>query len=353
MATYHLRGTVLPDGDVRDVWVLGDRLTFERPSTGADTVHEGGFLLPGLVDAHAHAGHDEATMVLDPGALEAACRRYTKNGTTLLRMPGHRAPIPDELRADPGLPRLITAGSWLAWSELEDLGDLHTPVDGADLPAAAVEQARRNDGWAKTYADWQPLRPVVPREVLAAVCDAVHAAGGRVAVHGQSEEGIRNAILAGADSIEHAWWLTPELVGVLGARGGAITPTWTGFAPYVDVVRTKPEGPRKDWFMGGIASMAPGVLAAHEAGVRVLAGSDSLEFGDVVTEVEWLIGIGLSPTVAVGAASWDARSYLGLPGLEEGAPADVVAYDEDPRVNPDVLRHPARVVLRGSQLALS
>jgi imidazolonepropionase-like amidohydrolase len=347
VATFHLRGTVLPEGDLRDLWILGDQLTFQRPAGAAETIHEGGFLLPGLVDAHAHAGHDADTMALDPAALEAACREYARNGTTLLRMPGHRAPIPDGLRGDPALPRLITAGSWLAWSGLDELGQLHTPVGEADLPAVAVAQARANDGWAKTYADWEPLKPVVPRAVLAAVCDAVHTAGGRVAVHSQNAEGIRNAVLAGADSIEHAWYLTPDLIAVLAARGGAITPTWTGFAGYVEQVRTKPEGPRKDWFMGGIASMAPGVRGAYEAGVHLLAGSDSLGFGDVVTEVEWLIGLGVPATAAIGAASWDARAYLGLPGLEEGAPADIVAYDTDPRVEPDALRHPARVILRG------
>jgi imidazolonepropionase-like amidohydrolase len=87
---------------------------------------------------------------------------------------------------------------------------------------------------------------------------------------------------------------------------------------------------------------------AHEAGVRVLAGTDSLAFGDVVTEVEWLMEIGLPPAAAIGAASWDARSYLGFPGLTEGAPADVVAYPEDPRSVPGVLRHPTRVILRGA-----
>jgi imidazolonepropionase-like amidohydrolase len=54
--TFHLRGTVLPDGAVRDVWTLGDRITFERPSQPADTLADGGFLLPGLVDVHTHPG---------------------------------------------------------------------------------------------------------------------------------------------------------------------------------------------------------------------------------------------------------------------------------------------------------
>jgi imidazolonepropionase-like amidohydrolase len=330
------------------MWALGDRLTFTRPAAPSTTVVDGGYLLPGLVDAHAHAGHDPSTMAFSADAFSSAARRYALAGTSLLRLPGHRAPIPSSLRDDPGVPRLVTAGAWLAWPGLADLADLHTTAD--DLPAAAVAQCLANDGWAKTYGDWEPSASPTPEPVLRAVCDAVHAAGGRVAVHCQTAEGIRNAVLAGADSIEHAWYLTDDLIAVLAARGGAITPTWTGFAPHVDVVRTKPEGPRKDWFLGGIAGMAPTALSAFEAGVRILAGTDSLDFGDVVTEVEWLIAAHLPPTAAIGAASWDARTYLGLSALAEGAPADVVAYSTDPRTDPAVLRHPSRVLLRGAVL---
>ncbi|MEV4515968.1 amidohydrolase family protein [Dactylosporangium sp. NPDC049525] len=345
MSSLHLRGTVLPDGDVRDIWVLGDRLTFRRPAGEVTTVHDGGFVLPGLVDAHAHLGHDAATMAFDPALFEAAGLAYAEAGTTLLRVPGHREPIPAQLRARPDLPRLVTAGPWLAWAGLSDLDELQTVP--ADLAAAGVAQALANDGWCKTYGDWEFDTAKVPEAVLRGLCDAVHAAGGRVAAHCQTAEGTRNAVLAGVDSIEHAWFLTPELLDVLAARGGAVTPTWTGFVPHVDVVRTKPEGPRKDWFLGGVASLRTATVEAHEAGVTVLAGTDALGYGDVVAEVEHLVAAGLAPAAAVGAACWDARRYLGFPGIEEGAPADLVAVDGDPRVSPAVLRHPSLVLLRG------
>ena len=50
---------------------------------------------------------------------------------------------------------------------------------------------------------------------------------------------------------------------------------------------------------------------------------------------------------AVGAASWRARAWLGRQGLTEGAPADLVVYDEDPQVDVSVLEHPRFVVLGG------
>jgi imidazolonepropionase-like amidohydrolase len=52
-------------------------------------------------------------------------------------------------------------------------------------------------------------------------------------------------------------------------------------------------------------------------------------------------------TRAIGAASWTARRYLGLPGLEPGAPADLVVYGTDPRRDLDVLRQPAMIILGG------
>ena len=345
MSSLHLRGTVLPDGDVRDIWVLGDRLTLRRPAGEVTTVHDGGFILPGLVDAHAHLGHDPATMAFDPVLFAAAGLAYAADGTTLLRVPGHREPVPADLRAREDLPRLVTAGPWLAWQGLEDLDDLQTVP--ADLTAAGVAQARANDGWCKTYGDWEFDRSKTPESVLRELCDAVHAANGRVAAHCQTAEGTRNAVLAGVDSIEHAWFLTPDLLDVLAARGGAVTPTWSGFVAHVEGVRTKPEGPRKDWFLGGVASLRTATVEAWEAGVTVLAGTDALGHGDVVAEIGHLVAAGLPPAAAVGAACWDARRYLGFPGVEEGAPADLVAVAGDPRVTPEVLRHPSLVLLRG------
>lgn len=345
MTILRLRGTLLPTGETRQLWILGDRLTFDRPAGECVTVSDGGFLLPGLVDAHAHAGHGDG-MVFDPALLAEDGAAYAAAGTAVLRMPGHTAPVPAPLRTDVSMPRLITAGAWLAWPGLVDMGDFQ--IRTADLPATAVAQARANDGWCKVYGDWEPFTSAVPQALLRDVADAVHAAGYRVAAHCQTADGVRNAVLAGIDSIEHGWFLDADLVDALAARGGAFTPTGAQFVPLVADVRDhRPAGARRDWFLSGAASLAPAVVAAHEAGVRLLAGTDATRYGDLVGEVEWLVGAGLPGPAAVEAASWGAREYLGLPGLVEGAPADVVVYPADPRVEPAVLRHPTRVVLRG------
>jgi imidazolonepropionase-like amidohydrolase len=67
----------------------------------------------------------------------------------------------------------------------------------------------------------------------------------------------------------------------------------------------------------------------------------------VAREVEELVKAGIPPVTALSATTWAAREWLGRPALEEGAPADLVVYDSDPRTDVRVLADPRRVVLRG------
>ncbi len=91
---------------------------------------------------------------------------------------------------------------------------------------------------------------------------------------------------------------------------------------------------------------------AVEAGVPVFAGTDAGmgPHGMIRHEIELLAAAGLAPEVALGAASWAARSWLGLPGIEEGAPADLVAFTSDPREDLSTLAQPAAVILEGRLL---
>jgi imidazolonepropionase-like amidohydrolase len=69
--------------------------------------------------------------------------------------------------------------------------------------------------------------------------------------------------------------------------------------------------------------------------------------GRIADEIEALKGIGMSAGEALGAACWDARRWLGRPGLDHGASADLLCYNDDPRQGPAVLNRPDRVILRG------
>src|SRR5690349_3597412 len=219
-------GTLLPSGERTEFWLLGDRVTFTRPHTEAHTVAENLFLTPGLVDVHTHPGHDGAG-VFTGGRFAAECAEHVAAGTTALRIPGHTGPVPAALRADPALPRLVTAGRLLAHTALATGHPMHTPTD--DLVSAGLAEAAANDGWCKVIADWERDEPPVPAAELRALVDAAHARGFRVAAHCQTAAGTRAAVEAGVDSVEHGWYLTDGLIERLAARGGAYVPTATAF----------------------------------------------------------------------------------------------------------------------------
>lgn len=69
--------------------------------------------------------------------------------------------------------------------------------------------------------------------------------------------------------------------------------------------------------------------------------------GRIADEVDALTGIGMSTTDALGAACWDAKTWFGHPGLDPGAPAELLCFAKDPRTGPAVLRRPDLVMLRG------
>ncbi|MDR2987481.1 MAG: amidohydrolase family protein, partial [Nocardiopsaceae bacterium] len=83
----HVRGTELPGGEAIECWINSDRLSFE-PLPGAETVVDGGFLLPGLVDAHSHPGRGGLGEPLDTVKLEADARAHARAGVALVRVAG-------------------------------------------------------------------------------------------------------------------------------------------------------------------------------------------------------------------------------------------------------------------------
>jgi imidazolonepropionase-like amidohydrolase len=99
------------------------------------------------------------------------------------------------------------------------------------------------------------------------------------------------------------------------------------------------------------ASSRERVRGAWEAGVPVYIGTDaggSLPHGLVRDEIRALVGAGIPQPEVIAQASWRAREWLGLPGLVEGAPADLIVYDSDPRTDLVAVFSPRRTVLRGA-----
>jgi imidazolonepropionase-like amidohydrolase len=344
VSVVRVRGRALPDGEPVDLYADGDRWTTERVA-GAELVAEG-WLIPGLVDAHTHPGAEKPGQPLDEALLRDDLHEHVAAGVTMIRSPGLAGDPPAWFGRDSDVPRAVHAGPWIA-----QVGQF---FDGwgrrashAELPALAAAQAQRS-GWAKLIGDWTDDGEPVPVKVLAAVVTAVHAVGGRVAVHAQQPGGSAAAVAAKVDTLEHGMCLDPALLAEMAAQGTALTPTLDAITGSIKIVEARPDSPRRNWYLGGATAHGDLCAAAAEAGVTILAGTDSRPHGRVADEVRALAAAGVPAHDALAAGSWAARAYLGLPGLAEGAPADAVVYDSDPRADLSQLDHPRTVILRGN-----
>lgn len=349
----HVRGCGLPDGEPVEWWVVHGRLSAE-PVAGADTVFDGGWILPGLVDAHCHVGlGPDGEIPLDEAIEQAQVEREV--GALLLRDAG--SPTDTRILDDhDDLPRIIRAGRHIARPKRYQRGFAAELADEDQLPQAVAEQARRGDGWVKIVGDWidrdtGDLAPLWSDGVLAAAIDAAHAHGARVTAHVFSEDALPGLIRAGIDCIEHGTGLTEDTIDLMVEYGTALVPTLINIENFPDIAAGADRYPRYQRHMRALyATCGERIAAAREAGVPIYAGSDAgsaVAHGRIAEEVDALKGIGMSSTDALGAACWDAREWLRRPGLEDGASADLVCYTDDPRTGAAVLAAPDRVILRG------
>jgi imidazolonepropionase-like amidohydrolase len=351
----HVRGVVLPDGEERDLWVLDGRVTFEAVP-GAETVAAGGFVVPGLVDAHCHIGLGPDGPVHDHDELRAQARTDAAAGALLVRDAGSPADT-RFLDDEPDAPRILRCGRHIARPKRYSPRTALEIEPDELVDGVAKEAAAGGGGWVKLVGDWidrgvGDLTPLWPADALRAAVAAAHAAGARVAVHVFSEEALPDLIDAGVDSVEHGTGLTEDLVARLAASGAALVPTLINidnFPGIADSARAKfPVYAERMTRLHGTARAR--IRAAYEAGVPIYCGTDAggyVRHGRVVDEILALHAAGLPAGAALAAGSWAARRWLGHGGLEEGAPADFLVVDGDPRADLGVLHAPVRIVLRG------
>ncbi len=348
-----MRGRALPDGADVELWIVDGRISTE-PVAGADTVADGGWVLPGLVDAHCHVGlgkHGE--IELDEAIAQAETERDA--GALLLRDCGSPTDTRSLDERD-DLPRIIRAGKHLARPKRYIAGYAVELEDESQLPAAVAVEAKRGDGWIKLVGDWidrkvGDLAPLWSDDVLKAAIDAAHSRGARVTAHVFSEDALPGLINAGIDCIEHGTGLTDDTIASMLAHGTALVPTLINLENFPGIAESATRYPTYAAHMRDLYARGYGrIAAAREAGVPVYAGTDAgsmVAHGRISEEIEALKAIGMSSTEALGAACWDARRWLGSPGLEHGASADLLCYSQDPRLGPDVLTRPDLVILRG------
>ncbi|MDG3011015.1 amidohydrolase family protein [Rhodococcus sp. D2-41] len=347
-------GRSLPDEQPIELWIDGGVVSTE-PVAGAETIAEGGWVLPGLVDAHCHVGIRYGGGHEDADGMTVQARVERDRGVLLIRDAG--SPVDNRFVDDhPELPRIIRAGRHIARPK-RYIRDLPIDVeDESQLPEVVAEQARRGDGWVKLVGDWidrsvGDLCPLWSDDVLKEAIGAAHREGARVTAHVFGEDALPGLIEAGIDCIEHGTGLTAETVEMMVERSVALVPTLVNIATFPEIADSAHRFPVYAAHMRDLhARRYETIRAAHAAGVAIYAGTDaggSIRHGRIADEVAELTTAGLTPTEALGAACWEARRWLGHRGLEHGAPADLLVYDRDPRGGPDVLAHPDVVVLRG------
>ncbi len=350
---YRLRGVALPSEESVSLWVDASGLLSDEPITGAELLVDGGWILPGLVDAHCHIGlGPDGAVTLDEADAQACVDRDA--GALLLRDCG--SPLDTTpLQAREDLPEIIRAGRHLARPKRYIRGVSIDLDDAGLLPELVAEQAAAGDGWVKLVGDWidrteGDLAPLWPDDVLVAAMDAAHAAGARVTAHVFGTTALPGLIGAGIDCIEHGTGLTDDLIAEMGRRGTALVPTLLNVEEtFRGIADSASRFPAYAAHVRALhAGAADVVRRAVEAGVPVFAGTDaggSLAHGRIVDEVAALHAAGHPD--AVGAASWAAREWLGRPSLRAGHPADLAVYRADPRADPATLRDPVLVMRHG------
>ena len=183
----------------------------------------------------------------------------------------------------------------------------------------------------KLVGDWisrdeGDLAPSFPAEAFAEAIAVAHEHGAKVTAHCFGHDVLPGLIAAGIDCIEHGTGLTEDLIESMAAQGVALVPTvmqLDKFPGYAEAGRAK--FPEYSATMTDLyARRRDTIMAAHDAGVALYAGTDGggvARHGNLAGEVIAMAELGMSAEYALGAASWRARGWLGgTPGWGRATP---------------------------------
>jgi imidazolonepropionase-like amidohydrolase len=326
--------------------------------------------IPGLIDAHTHM-----TYVWDPASgtsplrqprrepavtieLAAAnARRTLETGVTSVRDLGASGGTDYAIRdriatgAMTG-PRMFVSG--------QGISAARGGGPGPDAMAGLVDtRIKAGSDWIKVYASRGSYQSVDTTQTLTfdqmkAIVDAAHAQQVRVAIHSYGASGVKDAVRARADSIEHGIELDDETLAMMKKQGTVWVPTVDHNRYYVDA---KDEygwaadvvPPLQDYISRNLDS----VRRAVKAGVRVAMGSDAVYsmFGQNTRELAWFVKAGMTPAQALASATTIPARMLGrekeLGALAPGFYADLVAVDGDPLRDINVVITRVKWVMKG------
>ncbi len=331
--------------------------------------------LPGLIDLHTHItyywdrkpgtrplGQRRRPAVTVFLAQENA-RRTLETGVTTVRDLGSSNDMDFAMRdliemgAMTG-PRIIAAGQGISAPRGS------TGPAPAAMAKAAEDRVKSGSDWVKVYASRGSFDSVDTTQTLTfdemkAIVDAAHALGHKVAIHSYGPSGVKDAVRAGADSVEHGIDLDDETIAEMVKRGTVWVPTIDHNRYYVDAKDEfgfKPEAipPLQEYIQKNLESTRRAVAA----GVRIGMGSDAVYsmFGQNTRELGWLVKAGMTPEQALQSATTVAADLLDMSdrigSLAPGRFADIVAVEGNPLEHIDVLFTGVTWVMKGGAVVV-
>lgn len=389
-------GVVVIEGDTIQAVGSPDAVALpEDPGMRRVSLRPGQSLTPGMIDVHTHlimpgdgtpyqAFMQNSDSILVLQALKNA-QIHLNSGVTTLADTGARGRTTFSLRdaIDLGLvagPRLVLCGRpitrtgghcWFLGEEADGAAAVTRSArqllkEGADI----IKVMATGGGTAGTF----PHRPSLFVDELAAAAREAHENGKPAIAHVSATEGIRRTLDAHFDVIFHCHFYEADstlnyqddLAGRIADTGTFINPTLWVNGIYVDLLRRKETEAslspaesemlklRSQRYAGQRENV--GKLAAR--GVKLVAGSDAgwgrYEFGDLVIELEEMVGIGLSASEAMMACTSRAAAALGVDdqvgSIEPGKKADLLAVNGDPTADISVLRDIDTIWLGGTMV---
>jgi imidazolonepropionase-like amidohydrolase len=343
-------GAVVVRGD--RIVAVGSKVDVPR---GAREIDLGRFTaIPGLIDLHTHVTYywdrSPGTTPLRPGtrrtpeetadAAAENAKRTLETGVTTIRDLGAQggADILMRDRVAAGTlvgPRMFVAGRGIS------AGRGAGPAPDA-MRGEVDARVKAGSDWIKVYASRGSFDSVDTTQTLTfdqmkAIVDAAHAGGRKVAIHSYGASGVKDAVRAGADSIEHGVDLDEDTLAEMVKRRTVWVPTIDHNRYYVDAKDEygfAPEAipPLQDYIKRNFEA----TRRAFKAGVRIGMGSDAVftGFGQNTRELQWFVKAGMTPEQALQTATTTAADLLGradsLGRIKAGFLADVVAIEGDP-----------------------
>ncbi|HEV7616607.1 MAG TPA: amidohydrolase family protein [Burkholderiaceae bacterium] len=318
-------------------------------------------ILPGLINAHVHfcldgTAESVARLIAEPKVTTAykayaAAEATLRSGTTTVRDVGCNGGIGIFLKKaiEEGVvngPRMMASGPCIVMTGGHNRF-IGTEVDGVEeARKAARKNLKMGADLIKVVSTGGVITPMVEpehvqlsMEEMRAAVDEAHNCGKLASSHAQGEQGIRNSLKAGVNTIEHGIYLTPDLIEQMLKYRAALVPTLT---PMRRILNAGPDAGIPGYAVEKMRRVAgywvESFCAAAEAGVPIVAGTDAgtpgNPHGSVAVEVKFMVEAGLSPVLALRSATTAAAAAIGMADqvgkIEAGLWADIIFIKGDP-----------------------